>query len=237
MKTHLREPDIEKHPKHRIYRYSPKDIFVYQPKVNKQHKGEPLNKTFYKQNVLFYGLPRTYISYTVWYLFVHVQRSTDQILALSDGNILKYGVAHKIIHLACEGDFYVFRNHMYNTYNKWLIASYTIPLTIGIMQIRHFRAIYVLFVWKRRFRMISKFLRNIRWIEIHQYISRKQSVLFYRHPRSTSFFWKFEFETFFGKMSSLTQIVREKCVASNFIRSRHCTEKMFYNWIFDENPT
>ena len=32
----IREPDIEKHPKHRIYRYSPKDIFVYQPKVNKQ---------------------------------------------------------------------------------------------------------------------------------------------------------------------------------------------------------
>merc|ERR1712131_174806 len=28
----IREPDIEKHPKHRIYRYSPKDIFVYQPK-------------------------------------------------------------------------------------------------------------------------------------------------------------------------------------------------------------
>ena len=30
----IREPDLDKHPKHRIYRYSPKDIFVYQPKVN-----------------------------------------------------------------------------------------------------------------------------------------------------------------------------------------------------------
>ena len=29
----IREPDLDKHPKHRIYRYSPKDIFVYQPKV------------------------------------------------------------------------------------------------------------------------------------------------------------------------------------------------------------
>ena len=30
----IREPDLDKHPKHRIYRYSPKDIFVYQPKVS-----------------------------------------------------------------------------------------------------------------------------------------------------------------------------------------------------------
>ena len=32
----IREPDLDKHPNHRIYRYSPKDIFVYQPKVNKR---------------------------------------------------------------------------------------------------------------------------------------------------------------------------------------------------------
>ena len=65
------------------------------------------------------------------------------------------------------------------------------------MQIRHFRAIYVLFVCKRRIRMISKFLRDIRWLEIHQYLSRKQNVLFYGHPRNTSFFWKFDYKTFF----------------------------------------